>query len=749
MTKVFGIRHHGPGSAKALLTALRNMQPDCIVLEMPADTASVIDYVANPNIKPPVAVLAYNDKNLKQAAYIPFASFSPEWQAIKYALQQDIPVQCADLPMSMSFALANADTNQQSLSLEQNLSAKDEDFRRDPMRHLANLAGYTDSERWWEVMFEQSDNETFIFDVILEMITALRNEVRQEKPETLRREAHMRKTIRKAVKDGFQNIAIICGAWHAPALHQWQRYTIKQDNALLKGIKRVKTKATWIPWSYNRLTFQSGYMSGVKSPAWYQLLFHKRKESTIRWLVKVARLFRGRDIATSSAHVIEATRLAEMLASLRGLYLPGIEEMKEAAVSVFCNGDELKMGLINEKLIIGDVMGKVPPEIPMIPLQKDLEKQIKSARLTAYKESSTDIWLKATAANKRGGLDLRVPADLLKSHLLHRLNLLDIPWGKQQKETGRELSTFKEYWKLKWKPDFALSIVAAGMWGNTVQEAAENFLGHVANEADSLSKLTELTEGAINANLPQTIPLLMQLLEQKAALTADVIKLTQALPTLARIIRYGNVRGTTPASVKMVTEQIVPRICIGFPTACIDLNDEAVKPVLETLIAVSHALNLLNNISFNENWQQCLLQITKTPQTHPTLKGIALRFLYDKGILGIEKVANETHFNLSTGQKPSVAAEWLEGFLYGSGLVVIHHDELWQILDDWISNINNNSFNAILPILRRTFAEFSRYEREAMMRLVKGKKRHSQNEIQIAKERAELITPTIKELLGY
>ena len=194
----------------------------------------------------------------------------------------------------------------------------------------------------------------------------------------------MRKTIRKAVKDGFQNIAIVCGAWHSPVLDKWAHFKQSSDNAILKGIKKISTKATWIPWSYDRLTFQSGYGAGVISPAWYELLFSNRKEVVIRWKTKVARLFRKKDLDASSAHVIEAVRLAEALAGLRNLSISGISEMREAAVSIFCEGDETQLQLIENKLVVGEKVGKVPAEIPVIPLQQDLQKLIKSSRLTKY-----------------------------------------------------------------------------------------------------------------------------------------------------------------------------------------------------------------------------------------------------------------------------------------------------------------------------------------------------------------------------
>ena len=52
----------------------------------------------------------------------------------------------------------------------------------------------------------------------------------------------MRKIIRKAQKDGFKKIAIVCGAWHAPVLAQIQNFKEKADNDTLKSLKKVTVK---------------------------------------------------------------------------------------------------------------------------------------------------------------------------------------------------------------------------------------------------------------------------------------------------------------------------------------------------------------------------------------------------------------------------------------------------------------------------------------------------------------------------
>ena len=55
-------------------------------------------------------------------------------------------------------------------------------------------------------------------------------------------------------------------------------------------------------------------------------------------MTRIARLLRTERIDASSAHVIEAVRLAETLAALRERPLPGLPELTEAAQSIFWSG---------------------------------------------------------------------------------------------------------------------------------------------------------------------------------------------------------------------------------------------------------------------------------------------------------------------------------------------------------------------------------------------------------------------------
>ena len=103
---VFGIRHHGPGSARSLLRALEELQPDAILVEGPPDGDSMLPLLPHAEMRPPVALLVYARDEPKRAGYYPFAEFSPEWQALRFGLTHDIPTRFMDLPQSHSLALA-------------------------------------------------------------------------------------------------------------------------------------------------------------------------------------------------------------------------------------------------------------------------------------------------------------------------------------------------------------------------------------------------------------------------------------------------------------------------------------------------------------------------------------------------------------------------------------------------------------------------------------------------------------------
>src|SRR5262249_47528076 len=158
--------------------------------------------------------------------------------------------------------------------------------------------------------------------------------------------------IRAAEGEGYKRIAVVCGAWHSPALAATGNGAgEKQDAALLASLKRTKVQATWIPWTNSRLAYRTGYGAGVTSPGWYEHLWTTPDgRVSSRWLAKAAHLLRSEGLDASSASVIEAVRLADALAAMRDLPMPGLAEMHEAVQTVLCAGESARMQLIRDRL---------------------------------------------------------------------------------------------------------------------------------------------------------------------------------------------------------------------------------------------------------------------------------------------------------------------------------------------------------------------------------------------------------------
>ncbi len=277
----------------------------------------------------------------------------------------------------------------------------------------------------------------------------------------------MRRGIREAAKQGFTNVAVVCGAWHAPALEKLP--SAAEDDRTLKALpKPMKTAAAWVPWTFDRLAAESGYGAGIESPGWYAHLWSGAEPLAVSWMARVGALFREEGLDASAAHLVEAVRLAETLAAMRGRAVPSLSELNEAVRACLAMGSDLPLRLVRDRLIVGQVMGETPPDAPVAPLAADLEQLTRRLRM------------KPEPGQKTIDLDLRNETDRARSHLLHRLGILGIHWGQTQQVFGKS-GTFHEVWMLAWQPEFAIDLVAASRFGNTIEEAASNSSIEAAN----------------------------------------------------------------------------------------------------------------------------------------------------------------------------------------------------------------------------------------------------------------------------
>ncbi len=879
--RVFGVRHHGPGSARALLAALAAFAPDCVLVEGPPDADDLIPWLAHPALEPPVALLVYRPDEPRRATFYPFAVFSPEYQALRFALERGAAVGFMDLPRRHTLATDVAAAMPSAEMFNQ----------------LAAAAGRDGYEPWWNEAVEQRRTAGELFAAVVEMAAELRHAavgetfrrnvslhpaddqdgetfrhnvslhpVADEDDETFRRnvstadaaqrladarEAAMRQIIRRAAADGHCRIAAICGAWHAPALLDALTGPTAGDDALLRDLPAVEVAATWVPWTYGRMTQAGGYGAGVASPGWYGHLWEEEQGLGVRgqgpgqdgesrplprpvgegwgegaaarpspspsqgegdklprpvgegwgegtaarpspslsqgegdklprpvgegwgegaaarpspspsqgegdwsrvavgWLAKVGRLLREEGFDTSPGHLIEAVRLAEALAALRERPFPALDELNEAAQSVLCGGDAEPMALIRRRLIVGERMGVVPPDVPAVPLQRDLRAQQTRLRLRPEPEPST---LR---------LDLRQEMHLERSRLLHRLDLLDIPWGAATAARGQAVGTYAELWQLRWRPDLSLRVIEAAPWGNTVRDAAAARTADLAQQATDLPALIGLIDRAIPADLPEAIPAILARIEELSAISTDlghggVAPLLAALPPLAQTVRYGGLRHSADHLPRLqhVFDHLLTRACLALPRACLSLDDDAAREMADRLSAAAPAVALVGEPRAVELWVEALVALADRRGVHAVVAGRATRLLHESAAQPPAAIGLRLGRALAGGgaAETRYAAGWLDGLLRDSGLLLVHDRALWAEIDGWLGALPDERFVEALPLLRRTFAEYPDGVREQLRRLsgrrVVGAPAAEGRAAEFDPARAAAALPVIGRLLG-
>ena len=747
---VLGIRHHGPGSAALLVRALDALSPGCVLIEGPPEADELIRFAGLRGMKPPVALLLHASADANAAFFVPFAEFSPEWQAMQWALRRNVLARFIDWPAGISIhGLIERKSDPEKFEV---------DRHPDPLDALAEAAGFSDGEQFWNSLIEQGrlGNEprmktgaesAAVFTAIENAMSAVRAQETTRSEESqlreARREAWMRIHIRQALKEHEGPVAAIVGAWHASALRS--RIAVATDKAQVKDLPREKVEATWVPWTDSRLAAASGYGAGVISPGWYQHLWRlyaqeqatSAAEFAAQWQAKTAALLRKEGYAASTAGAIEAARLSLALAALRERPVPGLEEMREAALSTLCAGNEVPLRIIERKLYVGERVGEIDADVPQMPLARDLTLWQKKTRL---KPEDVDVELR---------VDLRSEAGLMKSTLLHRLLVLNVPWGRLvEADAGR--GTFREMWMLRWAPELSVALAEALVFGGTIEQAAANALLDRAGKTASISALAEMIQQALVADLPEAATACIERLQRAAVQANEMTELMQAVAPLVRVLRYGSARKLPEDPLRALIHALSVEVNAGVRLASHSLDEDASSASVQAMRAYHEALHLFGDASLLEQWQMHMGRMADDDQVAAPVAGLSLRLLHDLGAWDSAAVGRSFSRRVM-GETPQRAGPFLESFLSGGSEVLLQDDALLNLIDAWLCELPEDDFVESLPLLRRSFSGFDAVARRRMVeRIVRGPQA-STTTIEIREDSEDAFTralPLLYEILG-
>src|SRR3954468_8510362 len=222
----------------------------------------------------------------------------------------------------------------------------------------------------------------------------------------------------------------------------------------LASLRRRPSKFTLMPYSYFKLSSQSGYGAGNQAPAYYELLWEALERNDLaglpsRYLSLVARNLRESGTHRSTAEVIEGVRLANTLSALKDGLAPPLIDLPDSAVTLTGHGELLSVKDAIARVEVGTAIGELPKGVSRTSIQADFERELTRLKLEKYKTTVQQELSLDLRENRQAKSVDSAFLDLNRSSFFHRLRVLGVQFVTELR-TSQQSATWAERWQLQW-----------------------------------------------------------------------------------------------------------------------------------------------------------------------------------------------------------------------------------------------------------------------------------------------------------
>ena len=743
LAHVFGVRHLSPMGAWQLRRFLDAVQPEVILIEGLDDADELIPDIVRKDSVPPIAILAYTNSMPVRTLVYPFASYSPEYQALMWAKENKVDAHFFDLPSDVFLALQkparsileeldaapddsenppeNADVDQSTPATEPDEPEVEQapPSRISIYQEIAKLSGELDYDTYWERNFEHNQADASYRLAAFELGIGLRDLQQsqgRDDAENLVREAYMRRRIAEYTSAGIPPEKIVCvvGAYHAPVLTDEHPAMTDEE---LDSLERLNSKLTLMPYSYFKLSSQSGYGAGNEAPNYYQLLWEALQENELdslaaNYMTSVARDLRKHGTHRSTAAVIEGVRLSRTLSALKNGIVPTLRDLQDAAVSLIGYGQRATVAESLARIEVGTSIGSLPDGISQTSIQEDFNRELKRLKLTKYRNAvKTDLSLDLRE-NRTVKSEEAAFLDLNRSSFLHRLSLLGISFAKEQ-STRQEGATWAENWALQWTPEAEISLVESVLLGETVELAAAFKFKTEIESCTTVGAAAKLVRLACQCAMMPSMELARQKLQELATESSAFVSVAFAASELSLIVRFGDVRRYDARPLLPLIEELYVQGSLALLDAS-NCDNAAAKNV-------SQAIDMLNKVGQEHHemvdeglWHAQLHKLSDADDRNPLLSGYACAVLLESNLITNDDLSREVSRRLSPGISADLGAGWFEGMSARNRYALIARQVLWEQLGDYVASLDDEQFTRALVFLRRAFGTFSPQEKRSI-----------------------------------
>ncbi|MCY0957822.1 vWA domain-containing protein [Streptomyces sp. H27-H5] len=612
---LLGVRHHSPALAAMVPALLDAAGAEVLCVELPAEFQSWWEYVADPETVAPVALAGQGRDG--RLAFYPFADFSPELAAIRWARERGVEVVCCDLPLADGgWSLPDAPAGLLPVGPDRPAPESGTPDGPAPAAAIpsgdgpsaagrrsfaealsASGTGREGDDLWDRAVEVQAPgcSPEAVRRAALGVGWALRADA-DVPARDLAREAHMRAVI-AAASAGGRRVAALIGAFHAPALLPTDAAVGeapttdvavaagKDTGAAVKDSGGSRTGsgarpgddavvASFVPYSFDLLDSRSGYPAGIRDPLWQQAVFEaggdpvRVRDAASVAVTGVCRELRRVGHTAGTGEAAETLRLACDLAVLRGLPAPGRGELLEAVMTVLGQGEPLGRGRALaralEAVLIGAGRGRITPHAPRSGLGPAVEEELAALRLPSPRDP----------APREVRLDpLRSELDGRREVVLQRLLVCGAGYGEPVAVAATGDGTaLGSKWRLSWTPSVPARLDLVGVRGVSAAQAAAGTLRDVARRAaeeggPTPAQILTGLRAAARCDLPALVDVR---LEEAAAFlpeTAGLPELLEALDLL-EVLGRGHLPGASQGArrrAEALSEELVEASVRSLP----------------------------------------------------------------------------------------------------------------------------------------------------------------------------------------
>ncbi|MEV0184795.1 DUF5682 family protein [Streptomyces sp. NPDC050625] len=721
---LIGVRHHAPSLAAAVPALLDAAEPDVLLVELPAEMQEWLPWLAHEETRAPVALAAAPAGGGGGPAFYPFADFSPELAAVRWAARRGVPVVACDLPLA-----------DRAWGEERPERAQAPGGPRLTTALRSRLTGRPGDDLWDRLVEATAPGSAPEALRRAALLTgwALREDAAASGgvPELdLRRESWMRSCLAAATANG-ERAAVLVGAFHAPALLSPAGSggpapvspSVRSDSPTPDDGPVWTTSL--IPYTYALLDERSGYPAGIRDPEWQHLVLGAAgdpaalEEALTRVAVRVCAELRALGHPSGPADAREITRLAGDLARLRGLPAAGRGELVEAVQTVLAQGEPYGRGRAvaraMERVLVGSRGGRPTPGAPRSGLAPAVEAELAALGLPGPADGGPGAARDLRLDPLRSDLDRR------RELLLRRLTVCGVPYAEPKEVVGAGgAEALTSRWEVRWTPATAAMLTTAGIRGVTPAQAAEGVLRerrraeHDEGGPTAAQTLDGL-ERAAECGLPG-------LADERLADTADVLPHSATLPELLAgmalldRLRAGHIAGLDADEDRSARATEVAELLTVAAVRQVDGLTGSEDPAdAHALLELAHRADLLGGIRLTD----ALTRLAA--EGSPLMRGAAgaVRVLLgheDPRVLG-DRVASWVDAATDAGSRAALTAR-LTGLLTAAGRLLESAAPALEPLLSRVSELPDREFLDRLPALRGGFDTLSPAARDRLLSAV-------------------------------